>query len=189
MPTQKEDLDTLGVVRARGRGSSEFFDSVFIGQYLILNSWVTDPTTTGWGAAEKGRLWYNSTTNVFKYWDGSVIQTLGSGGSSPHDILSAIHSDALAASVVQGDLIVGNATPRWARFAKGTDGHFLKMVSGAPAWSAPSGDGDMYKSVYDTDDDGIVGQAENADTVDNKHASEFLGGDYDTDYRCLLVVK
>lgn len=58
-----------------------------------------------------------------------------SGGYSAHALLSTIHSDTLAASVVAGDLIYGNATPKWARLAKGTDGNFLKMVSGYPAWA------------------------------------------------------
>ena len=57
------------------------------------------------------------------------------------------------------------------------------------AGAAGSGSGDMLKSIYDTDNDGRVGQAENADTVDGKHSSDFLGGDYDADYRCLLIVK
>jgi len=52
-----------------------------------------------------------------------------------------------------------------------------------------SAGGDMTKAVYDTDNDGKVNQAANADTVDGKHASDFLGGTYDTDFKCLLVVK
>ena len=35
-----------------------------------------------------------------------------------------------------------------------------------------SAGGDMTKAVYDVDDDGKVGQAANADTVDGKHASD-----------------
>ena len=44
------------------------------------------------------------------------------GGSSAHAILSSIHSDALAASVVAGDVIFGNATPRWSRLALSVPG-------------------------------------------------------------------
>jgi len=78
MSIQKEDLDTLGVVKARGRGLSEFFDSIFIGQYLIMNGWATDPTITSWGAAEAGRIWYNSTDKKLKFWDGTAIRTVTS---------------------------------------------------------------------------------------------------------------
>lgn len=35
----------------------------------------------------------------------------------PHNILSPFHLDALTASVVRGDIIIGNATPKWARLA------------------------------------------------------------------------
>jgi hypothetical protein len=36
---------------------------------------------------------------------------------------------------------------------------------------------------------GGSGPVGDADTVDGKHASDFWGGDYDADYRCLLAVK
>ena len=36
----------------------------------------SDPATT-----TEGDFWYNATTNVFKYYDGSTVQTLGTGGS------------------------------------------------------------------------------------------------------------
>ena len=61
-----------------------------------------------------------------------------SGGN--HNILSATHLDALADTVIAGDLIYGNATPKWARLPKGTDGQYLKLVTGLPAWSdSPAG--------------------------------------------------
>jgi hypothetical protein len=37
-----------------------------------------------------------------------------------HALLSASHSDTLADSVLAGDMLIGNATPKWARLAKGT---------------------------------------------------------------------
>lgn len=39
-----------------------------------------------------------------------------------HNILSASHGDTLADSVLRGDLIVGNATPKWARLPLGSIG-------------------------------------------------------------------
>jgi hypothetical protein len=59
----------------------------------------------------------------------------GSGGAAdPHDILSATHSDSTPASVVNGDLIVGQGGA-WARKAVGTNDQFLKVVAGAPEWT------------------------------------------------------
>lgn len=36
----------------------------------------SDPSTTGWGANQKGEAWFNTTENVIKYWDGSAIKSL-----------------------------------------------------------------------------------------------------------------
>jgi len=41
--------------------------------------------------------------------------TTTSAGS--HEILSSTHSDALTATVVDGDVVVGNVTPKWSRLA------------------------------------------------------------------------
>lgn len=55
-----------------------------------------------------------------------------------HDLLSAIHSDTLAGAVVRGDVIVGNATPKWARLAKGTANQAFRMdgTGTDPGWGA-----------------------------------------------------
>ena len=37
-----------------------------------------DPDTTGWGTTEKGRFWYNKTSDLVKYWDGSAIEVYAS---------------------------------------------------------------------------------------------------------------
>ena len=44
--------------------------------------------------------------------------------------------------------------------------------------NGPAGGGDMYKSVYDTDNDGKVDQAEESDTLDGQHASAFAGASH-----------
>jgi hypothetical protein len=56
-------------------------------------------------------------------------------GGGVHDVLSATHTDTLAAAVVAGDIIIGNATPKWARLAKGTVNYVLKMGASLPAWA------------------------------------------------------
>jgi hypothetical protein len=63
---------------------SEAFDSVHgVTPTLGIPSYATDPNTAGWGAGQKGREWFNSTGNVVKYWNGSSVQTLGTGASTP----------------------------------------------------------------------------------------------------------
>ncbi len=51
-----------------------------------------------------------------------------------HNILSTTHLDTLAASVVRGDLLVGNATPKWAGLPKGAIGTVLVMGANDPGW-------------------------------------------------------
>ncbi len=69
-------------------------------------------------------------------------------GVTAHNLLSATHLDTLVASVVAGDVIIGNATPAWTKLAKGTDGQFLKLVSGLPAWA--TGGATTFLALTDT---------------------------------------
>lgn len=42
-----------------------------------LGKLAADPTTAGWGAAEGGRWWFNTTDAMFKGWNGADIIMLG----------------------------------------------------------------------------------------------------------------
>jgi len=71
--------------------------------------------------------------------DGTDVAWAEPGGSS-HVLLSATHTDTLADTVVRGDILYGNATPKWARMAKGAanqvlggDGTDSKWVTACPA--------------------------------------------------------
>ena len=68
-----------------------------------------------------GRLYADASANL--YWNGSLIA--GSGSTNNHNLLSSTHADTLAASVVRGDVIVGNSTPAWSRLALCTAGSYL----------------------------------------------------------------
>jgi len=57
------------------------------------------------------------------------------GGATSHNLLSTTHSDTEADTVVQGDLIVGGATPTWERLALGASGTFLKSDGSDPSWA------------------------------------------------------
>lgn len=66
--------------------------------------------------------------------DWSSFSTFSGG---VHNILSATHTDTLADTVIQGDIIVGNATPKWARLAANATAikKYLQSVSsGIPSW-------------------------------------------------------
>lgn len=74
-------------------------------------------------------------TRTFTFPDASGILALTS--DLPHNILSATHSDSLTGTVVRGDLIVGNSTPKWSRLPKGSANQALVMDGGGndPQWA------------------------------------------------------
>jgi hypothetical protein len=102
------------------RWSAGFFDALAVGN---LTGYIIG--TAGLLSAQAGVPWSDLT---------GVPSTFP---PTPHDLLSTSHPDTLAGSVVRGDLVVGNSTPKWARLAKGTSGQFLKMVdANDPGWAA-----------------------------------------------------
>lgn len=52
-----------------------------------------------------------------------------------HALLSATHTDTLVDSVIAGDILIGNATPKWSRLAKASQYTFLTMGASLPGWS------------------------------------------------------
>jgi len=68
-----------------------------------------------------------------------------SPGGGNHDILSATHSDSVVGSSVLGDLITGNATPKWDKLSGQitTTKKFLTqtgtgVISALPVWNTIS---------------------------------------------------
>jgi len=68
---------------------------------------------------------YTAATNTF-----GCSSTVGT-----HALLSASHSDTLAATVVRGDLIVGSAVPQWTRLGIGAQYSVLTSNGSDPSWS------------------------------------------------------
>jgi len=83
------------------------------------------------GLLDKYVLYYDATSGKWK------VEALPA--AAPHNILSTTHSDTLVDSIIAGDLLIGNNTPKLARLAKSTDGKVLTLVSGLPAWADPTG--------------------------------------------------
>jgi hypothetical protein len=82
------------------------------------------------GLSEDGMVIYWDNNNV--RWDLKTIT-----GGANHALLSATHTDTLAASVVRGDIIVGNSTPAWSRLAiSGTSNHVLRTNGTDVYWGA-----------------------------------------------------
>jgi hypothetical protein len=65
-----------------------------------------------------------------------TISAAGGSGGGAHNLLSATHSDTVAASPVAGDLIYANSTPAWTRLPIGSAGYYLRSNGSLPSWSA-----------------------------------------------------
>lgn len=51
-----------------------------------------------------------------------------------HDILSVTHDDAIGELVTKGDIIFGNATPKWDDLPIGSENQILRVTSSLPDW-------------------------------------------------------
>ena len=71
--------------------------------------------------------------------DRVTVTVASAGGGANHNLLSATHPDTVPASPVLGDLIVGNATPAWARLAgqTTTTRKFLRQTGTGSASALP----------------------------------------------------
>lgn len=68
--------------------------------------------------------------------EGKGVKWAAAPGGSNELLDGSAHTDTTAGTVVRGDLIVGSATPKWARMAKGTAYQRLAMDSAGndPTW-------------------------------------------------------
>jgi len=100
--------------------------------------------------------------------DGGASTLHSHAGGGAHVVLdSAVHTDTLTGTVVAGDIIYGNATPKWARLPKGTAAQVLTMNAGAtaPEWATPAAGGGAVATdvIWDAKGDLAVGTG--ADTA------------------------
>ena len=65
---------------------------------------------------------------AWRFYEGNWTENL-------HALLSTKHTDVLVASVVRGDVVIGNATPAWARLAIGAANSILKSDGVDPSWT------------------------------------------------------
>ena len=108
-------------------------------QKVALYPLASDPNTAGWGAAQKGIVWFNTTDNIFRYWDGSAIKDF----CSRSELLSAIEGLAWKDDCVAAT--TGNVTIATAL----NNGDTIDNVTLA------TGDRVLVKSQTDKKDNGI----------------------------------
>jgi len=110
------------------------------------------------------RLYYATDTEELSLDLGTSWKTVAAGGAVNHNLLSATHPDVIAASPVAGDIIYANATPKWTKLAKGTDGQVLKLSGGLPIWAAESG-GSNHNLLSAMHTDTVVGSPVQGDLI------------------------
>src|SRR5690242_18386030 len=71
-------------------------------------------------------LWWASDTATLSVWDGSAWADVSGGGGFANPMTTV------------GDIIIGGASGAATRLAAGTNGQFLQLVSGSPAWGDSS---------------------------------------------------
>lgn len=99
--------DILIIEHYQGRQKIYSNQGKFIGCPVL----ASDPNTSGWGASQEPFKWYNSTSHVFKFWDGSAIKTIPAAGGGAANIEAySVTITAGNTSVVQAHTI--GSTPK-----------------------------------------------------------------------------
>ncbi len=94
-------------------------------------------------------------------------------GVTAHNLLSATHGDTVADSVVRGDLLYGNSTPKWARLAKPSVLSGLSHDGTDVSWVTATGTGAPARATSPTFTTPILGVA-SATSLATSASSPFL---------------
>jgi hypothetical protein len=96
-------------------------------------------------------------TNVLTS-DGTDWVSSAAGAPAAHDILSASHGDTVADAATDGDIIIGNATPKWSALAiDAPAATFINILGVANAETRPS-----WKGLFDATVPGTIGVSDSA---------------------------
>jgi len=91
-------------------------------------SWQAASFTLADNTVSAGKMTGASATKLANGSAGNLLKSLGDGtfgwdtstyltAVTAHNLLSTTHGDTLADTVVRGDILIGNSTPKWARLA------------------------------------------------------------------------
>ncbi len=79
------------------------------------------------------------TNEILEDQGGAWVCIATPSGGAAHDLLSATHTDTLAAAVSQGSMVVGNGTPAWAEVVVGGANTIWGSNGTDPSWETATG--------------------------------------------------
>ena len=144
----KPDTTRDNPVSLPTRNYTDSLDALMARKATTMTIAANAPLSSSAGAQDlsANRTWTlsaDTSTNYSGLATRSYVQASISAGSA-HNILSATHTDATAATVVRGDIITGQAvSPLWKRLALGATGTILRSDGTDLVYSAVT-----YPNVY-----------------------------------------
>lgn len=144
-------------------------NNAWIGTNTFSDLRVTNaaiPSTTTY------RIYGDTAGNL--YFNGGLIAGAG-GGVTPHNLLSSTHSDSTAGTVVRGDVIVADATPKWARLARCPSG---SMIGSNGTDTVCTTNGAQLTNISASNVTGTI-SAVNGSAITNLNASNIATGTLD----------
>lgn len=87
--------------------------AIMLGVPLVAGN----PTTTGWGNAERGGLYFNTTSGVARYWNGSVLRDFGPQVFDCGTTTTCANTATTAARTIIGSVALSTGTPSTATVA------------------------------------------------------------------------
>lgn len=70
-----------------------------------------NPTTTGWGNAERGGLYFNSTSNIARYWDGTILRDFGPRVMDCGTTATCANTNSTGVRILTGSVALSSGTP------------------------------------------------------------------------------
>ena len=155
-------------------------------QILRMNAEGTAPEwATGGGGGASAFLELTDTPSSYTDQAGKIIKVNSTPNALEFGETIGIATGQLfkiPGSIAQGDIFVVDASANIIRLAAGANGYFLKS-QGAGAdlvWAAIPGGGDMLKSTYDPDEDGLIGAAQTETDIFITSGARAITGDLKT---------